>query len=335
MREFAYLRAAGVAEAVAMMAAMMAATPPDGGPARYLAGGTNLVDLMREEVERPGRIVDISRLPLSAVEDLPGGGLRLGALAGNTKVAADLRVRRRYPVLARAILAGASPQLRNRATVGGNLLQRTRCRYFYDTAAACNKRAPGAGCDALDGFNRAHAVLGASPSCVAVHPSDMCVALAALDATVNLTGPKGTRSVPFTGFHVLPGLTPQVETVLRDGELVTSVDLPPAPPGRGAYAKVRDRAGFAFALVSTAVLLHVEDGRIVFARVALGGVAHKPWRAHAAEDLLTGAVPDASAFARAAGVALAEARPLRHNAFKPVLAARLLRHTLTELAHPS
>ncbi|MEU5862008.1 xanthine dehydrogenase family protein subunit M [Nonomuraea sp. NPDC047529] len=324
MREFVYLRAASVAEAVAMAS--------DDGPARYLAGGTNLVDLLREEVERPARVVDISGLPLSAVEDLPGGGLRLGALAGNTQVAADARVRRRYPVLARAILAGASPQLRNRATVGGNLLQRTRCRYFYDTGAACNKRTPGAGCDALEGFNRAHAVLGASPSCVAVHPSDMCVALAVLDATVNLTGPEGERSVPFTGFHVLPGLTPQVETVLRDGELVTSVDLPPAPPGHGTYAKVRDRAGFAFALVSTALLLHVEDGRIVFARVALGGVAHKPWRARAAEDLLEGAPADAASFERAASLALADARPLRHNGFKPILATRLVRRTLTELA---
>ncbi|RSN05816.1 molybdopterin dehydrogenase [Nonomuraea sp. WAC 01424] len=328
MREFVYLRAATVAEAVALAST----TASDGGaPARYLAGGTNLVDLMREEVERPERVVDISRLPLSAVEDLPGGGLRLGALAGNTQVAADPRVRRRYPVLARAILSGASPQLRNRATVGGNLLQRTRCHYFYDTAAACNKRTPGAGCDALEGVNRGHAVLGASPSCVAVHPSDMCVALAALDATVNVTGPEGGRSVPFTGFHLLPGRTPQVETVLRDGELVTSVDLPPAPPGRGAYAKMRDRAGFAFALVSVAVLVHVEDGRIVLARLALGGVAHKPWRAREAEDLLTGATPGATAFESAARAALGEARPLRDNGFKPELARRLIRRTLTVL----
>ncbi|WP_170223129.1 FAD binding domain-containing protein [Nonomuraea turkmeniaca] len=205
MREFAYVRATDVAEAVGLA----------GPQVRYLAGGTNLFDLMREEVERPEQVVDISRLPLSAIEDVPDGGLRLGALARNAQVAADDRVRRRYPILARALLKGASPQVRNRATVGGNLLQRTRCRYFYDLGAACNKRTPGAGCDALAGFNRGHAILGASPSCVAVHPSDMCVALAALDATVNLTGPEGDRSVPVTDFHLLPGETPQVETMLR------------------------------------------------------------------------------------------------------------------------
>ncbi|MEV0143856.1 MULTISPECIES: xanthine dehydrogenase family protein subunit M [unclassified Nonomuraea] len=322
MREFAYLRAADVAEAVELA----------GPQARYLAGGTNLFDLMREEVERPERVVDISRLPLSAIEDLPDGGLRLGALARNARVAADDRVRRRYPVLARALLKGASPQLRNRATVGGNLLQRTRCRYFYDLAAACNKRQPGAGCDALGGFDRAHAILGASPSCVAVHPSDMCVALAALDATVNLTGPDGERSVPVTDFHLLPGETPHVETVIRSGELVTSVDLPPEQPWHGDYVKVRDRASYAFALVSLAVLLHVEHGRTVAARVALGGVAHKPWRAYAAEEQLTGAAADEAAFDRAAEATVAEARPLHHNAFKAELARRLVRRTLVELA---
>ncbi|MGW3352760.1 FAD binding domain-containing protein [Nonomuraea rubra] len=320
MREFAYVRAASVAEAVGLE-----------GPVTYLAGGTNLFDLMREEVERPERVVDISRLPLSAVEDLPDGGLRLGALARNAHVAADDRVRRRYPVLARALLNGASPQLRNRATVGGNLLQRTRCRYFYDLGAACGKRSPGAGCDALDGLNRGHAVLGASGSCVAVHPSDMCVALAALGATVNLTGPGGDRSVPVADFHLLPGETPDVETVLRAGELVTSVDLPPWPHVRGTYVKVRDRASYAFALVSAAVLLHVENGRIATARIALGGVAPKPWRAYAAEELLAGAPPDERIFAEAARAAVAGARPLGHNAFKIELAARLVRRTLVEL----
>ncbi|MEV4174134.1 xanthine dehydrogenase family protein subunit M [Nonomuraea sp. NPDC049709] len=323
MREFAYVRASGVAEAVGLAAE---------GPVAHLAGGTNLFDLMREEVERPERVVDISRLPLSAIDDLPDGGLRLGALARNAQVAADDRIRRRYPVLARALLNGASPQLRNRATVGGNLLQRTRCRYFYDLGAACNKRSPGAGCDALGGLNRGHAILGASESCVAVHPSDMCVALAALDATVNLTGPEGDRSVPITDFHLLPGATPQVETVLRDGELVTSVDLPPWPPVRGTYVKVRDRASYAFALVSAAVLLEAQEGTITVARIALGGVAAKPWRAYAAEELLTGAATNEQAFDEAAQEAVAGARPLRHNAFKIELARRLIRRTLVELS---
>ncbi|GAA3587417.1 xanthine dehydrogenase family protein subunit M [Nonomuraea rosea] len=323
MREYAYVRANDVAEAIGLASE---------GPVAYLAGGTNLFDLMREEVERPERVVDISRLPLSAIEELPDGGLRLGALARNAHVAADDRVRRRYPVLARALLNGASPQLRNRATVGGNLLQRTRCRYFYDLGAACNKRTPGAGCDAIGGFDRGHAILGASESCVAVHPSDMCVALAALDATVNLTGPDGDRNVPVSDFHLLPGETPQVETALRKGELVTSVDLPPWPPVRGAYVKVRDRASYAFALVSVAVLLQVEGGRIAVARIALGGVAHKPWRAYGAEELLTGAAADEPVFGAAAAEAVAEARPLRHNAFKTELARRLIRRTLGELS---
>ncbi|MEV0236270.1 xanthine dehydrogenase family protein subunit M [Nonomuraea sp. NPDC050786] len=322
MREFAYVRAADVSGAVRLA----------GPRARYLAGATNLFDLMREEVETPELVVDISRLPLSAVEDLPGGGLRLGALARNSQVAADDRVRRRYPVLARALLKGASPQLRNRATVGGNLLQRTRCRYFYDLGAPCNKRVPGAGCAALDGFNRAHAVLGASRSCVAVHPSDMCVALAALDATVNLTGRDGERSVPITDFHRLPGETPHQETVLREGELVTSVDLPPEQPGHGDYVKVRDRASYAFALVSVAASLRVENGRITRARVALGGVAPKPWRAYAAEQLLAGAAAGEAAFGRAAEEAVAGATPLEQNAFKVELARRLVRRTLIELA---
>ncbi|MEV4111565.1 xanthine dehydrogenase family protein subunit M [Nonomuraea sp. NPDC049695] len=327
MREFAYVRAADVSAAVRLA----------GPQVRYLAGATNLFDLMREEVETPELVVDISRLPLSAVEDLPDGGLRLGALARNSQVAADDRIRRRYPVLARALLKGASPQLRNRATVGGNLLQRTRCRYFYDLGAACNKRVPGAGCAALDGFNRAHAVLGASQSCVAVHPSDMCVALAALDATVNLTGQDGERSVPITDFHRLPGETPHKETVLREGELVTSVDLPPEQPGPGDYVKVRDRASYAFALVSVAASLRVESGRIAGARIALGGVAPKPWRAYAAEELLVGAVTGEAAaggavFGRAAEEAVAGAAPLEHNAFKVELARRLVRRTLIELA---
>jgi xanthine dehydrogenase YagS FAD-binding subunit len=326
MREFSYVRAANISDAIDQAA----------GSAKYLAGGTNLIDLMREEVERPERLVDITRLPLADIEDLPSGGLRLGALARNSQVAHDDRVRRRYPLLAKAILNGASPQLRNKATVGGNLLQRTRCGYFYDAAAACNKRVPGTGCDALDGFNRTHAVLGSSESCIAVHPSDMCVALAALDAVVNVHGPGGVRrAVPLTDFHRLPGRTPDVETELRDGELITSVDLPPGPPGQAAYVKVRDRASYAFALVSVAVLLRVEQGRTAAVRIALGGVAHKPWRAYSAEEMLTGAVAEEPAFRLAAEEAVAEAHPRQHNGFKVELAERLIRRTLTELAGPS
>ncbi|MEW1845647.1 xanthine dehydrogenase family protein subunit M [Nonomuraea angiospora] len=293
--------------------------------AKYLAGGTNLVDLMREGIETPQRLVDIGRLPLAGIEDLPGGGLRIGALARNTRVAADRRVRDRYPLLSQAIVNGASPQLRNRATVGGNLLQRTRCGYFYDRHSACGKREPGTGCDALDGFNRMHAVLGAGESCIAVHPSDMCVALAALDAVVNIAG---RDPVPLVDFHLLPGDTPHVETVLRPGELVTSIDLPPVPPGHSVYLKVRDRASYAFALVSVAVSTHLEDGRASRVRIALGGVAPRPWRAYEAERLLTGTSLDDHLIDQAAELALADARPREHNAFKPELARRLIRRAL-------
>lgn len=327
MKEFGYTRAATVGDAVA------AATTTPGRSVRYLAGGTNLVDLMREGVESPDRVVDISRLALTDIDELPDGGLRLGALARNSRIAHDSRVRRGYPMLAQAILNGASPQLRNKATVGGNLLQRTRCGYFYDTAAACNKRVPGAGCDALHGFNRMHGILGASDSCIAVHPSDMCVALAALDAVVQLRGGEAARrAVPLTEFHRLPGQTPHVETVLGPGELITAVDLPPAPQGRMTYVKVRDRASFAFALVSVAAVLDLEGGRVRSARIALGGVAHKPWRAFQAEESLVGAPAADTTFRRAAEEALASARPYRHNAFKPDLARRLIHRTLVELA---
>ncbi|WP_433436550.1 FAD binding domain-containing protein [Nonomuraea sp. CA-141351] len=292
---------------------------------KYLAGGTNLVDLMRAGIETPECLVDISRLPLAGIEDLPGGGLRIGALARNTRVAADARIGDRYPVLAQAILNGASPQLRNRATVGGNLLQRTRCGYFYDRHSACNKRDRGAGCDALDGFNRMHAILGASQSCIAVHPSDMCVALAALDAQVNIAG---RDPVPLADFHRLPADTPHVETVLGPGELITSVDLPAALPGYSVYLKVRDRASYAFALVSVAVLVRMEGGQAASVRIALGGVAHKPWRAYEAERLLTGTPLDDNLIHQAAEQALADARPLQHNAFKPELARRLIYRAL-------
>ncbi|TMR97155.1 FAD binding domain-containing protein [Nonomuraea basaltis] len=319
MRPFSYTSATSTAEAIGLAASEQV---------RFLAGGTNLVDLMRAGIEEPEHVVDITRLPLDGVEELPDGGLRIGALARNTRVAGDARVRRRYPMLAQAIMNGASPQLRNRATVGGNILQRTRCGYFYDRAAACNKRVPGAGCDALEGFNRMHAVLGASDSCIAVHPSDMCVALAALDATVNIAG--RDAAVPLTDFHRLPGDSPHVETVLAPGELITSIDLPAARPGRSVYLKVRDRATYAFALVSTAVQVHVENGRVAGARIALGGVAHKPWRAHEAEELLRGEAVDDDLLRRAAERSVAGARPRAHNAFKPELATRLVRRALEE-----
>ncbi len=300
--------------------------------ARYLGGGTNLVDLMRETIERPAVLVDVSGLS-RGIEATADGGLRIGAGVSNTAVAADRRVRERYPMLAQAILAGASAQIRNMATVGGNLLQRTRCTYFYDDAAHCNKRAPGEGCDAVDGFNRIHAILGASPACVATHPSDMCVALAALDAVVTVEGAGGARDVALTQFHRLPGDTPQVETHLRPGELITAVTLPPnRVAARSTYRKVRDRASYAFALVSVAAALEVEDGLVKDVRIALGGVAHKPWRAAGAEAVLKGAPASEANFADAAHAELAAAKGLRDNAFKIELARRLITDTLTKLA---
>jgi len=250
--------------------------------AKYLGGGTNLVDLMRETIEHPDLLVDVAGLS-DGIEETGEGGLRIGAGVRNTALAADRRVRARYPLLSQAILAGASAQIRNMATVGGNLLQRTRCGYFYDDAARCNKRNPGAGCDAIDGFNRIHAILGASSACVATHPSDMAVALAALDAVVTVAGAEGSREVPLTDFHRLPGNTPQIETVLHPGELITAVTLPKEGfADHSSYRKVRDRASHAFALVSVAVGLDVEHGIVTSVRIALGGVAHKPWRANLA-----------------------------------------------------
>jgi xanthine dehydrogenase YagS FAD-binding subunit len=305
--------------------------------AAYLGGGTNLVDLMREGVERPSSLVDVTGLARGIVERADGG-LRIGAATTNTQLAEDRRVRERYPMLARAVLAGASAQIRNMATVGGNLLQRTRCLYFYDHAARCNKRTPGAGCDAIDGFNRMHAILGASvggasPACVATHPSDMCVALAALDATVHLEGAGGKRTLPFEALHRLPGQTPEHETELRPGELIVAVELPPLSLARhSTYRKVRDRASYAFALVSVAAALEVADGAIRDARLALGGVAPKPWRAHAAEAVLRGAPAGETAFHAAAEAELAAARPLRDNGFKVELARRTMIAVLGQLA---
>ena len=322
MTPFLYERAADTRAAVAL-----------GGRAgaKYLGGGTNLVDLMRETVETPEVLVDVTGLS-PAIEDTADGGLRIGAGARNTAVAADRRVRERHPLLAQAILAGASAQIRNMATMGGNLLQRTRCTYFYDDAARCNKRAPGVGCDAVEGFNRIHAVLGASPACVATHPSDMCVALAALDAVVSVEGPDGARDIALVDLHRLPGDTPQVETELRPGELIIAVTLPSDRlAARSSYRKVRDRASYAFALVSVAAALELDGGVITDVRLALGGVAHKPWRARAAEAALKGQAPTAEVFRRAAAAELAPARGLRDNAFKIELAQRVIVDTLGKL----
>ncbi len=281
MRDFAYAQAASTGEAVQLL------SNPD--TSRFLGGGTNLVDLMRENIERPDRLVDVTRLPLTQIQEDPSGTVTIGASARNSAVAANSMIRERFPVLAQAILFGASGQIRNMATVGGNLMQRTRCAYFYDHSSHCNKRAPGSGCDAIDGFNRMHAILGTSPACIATHPSDMCVALAALDATVHIEGARGTRSLPFTEFHRLPGDTPHLETELQPGELITAVSIPKLDAARRSrYQKVRDRSSYAFALVSVAAVLHIGNGAIQVARLALGGVAHKPWRAFAAEQLLQG-----------------------------------------------
>jgi xanthine dehydrogenase YagS FAD-binding subunit len=301
--------------------------------ARFLAGGTNLIDLMREGIEQPRSLVDITRVPLAEVRELPNGDLRVGAMVRNSHLAANPLVRERYPLLSQAILMGASAQLRNMATTGGNLMQRTRCHYFYDGAAACNKRVPGSGCDAMEGFNRIHAILGTSPQCIATHPSDMCVALAALDANVNITGPSAERRVAFADFHRLPGDTPERDTNLHPGELITSIDLPASSSGlHSTYRKVRDRASYAFALVSVAAALKVEDGIIREVRLALGGVSHKPWRAEVAEGLLRGKPATAGNFVAAAAAELAPAKPRRHNAFKVELAKRTIVLVLSELA---
>jgi xanthine dehydrogenase YagS FAD-binding subunit len=321
MREFAYERAHDLAGALA--------AGRDG--ARFLGGGTNLVDLMKLGVEQPERVVDVARLP-GAVEELPGGGLRIGASVRNSELAADRLVRERYPVLAQALLAGASGQLRNLATTGGNLLQRTRCLYFQDVNKPCNKREPGSGCPAREGEHRNLAVLGWSEACVATHPSDMAVALAALDAVVCVESATGARSIPLVDFHRLPGDEPQRDTVLEPGELITAVELPPlAFARRSAYRKVRERASFAFALVSVAAALAVEAGEVRDVRLALGGVAHKPWRATRAEEALRGARATAESFERAADAELAQARPLRDNVYKLPLARNAIVRTLLEL----
>ncbi len=324
MTPFDYARADDVATALRMGA---------GEGAAFLGGGTNLVDLMRETVARPTRLIDVTGLS-DTIEETDGGGLRIGAAVRNTALAEHPAVRRRYPVLSRAILAGASAQIRNMATVGGNLLQRTRCTYFYDTdGSRCNKRVVGSGCDALGGFNRIHAVLGASEACVATHPSDMCVAFAALDAVVQVAGPDGMRAIAFDRFHRLPGDRPDLDTVLAPGELIVAVEVPPARvAANSTYRKVRDRASYAFALISVAAALTIEDDRIAELRIAFGGVAHKPWRARTAEAALLGQVPGEVAFRAAAAAEFADAQVLRDNGFKPVLAERTLAAVLGELA---
>lgn len=318
MIPFTYNRAAGIDEAI-------------GTHGRFIAGGTNLIDLMKYGVENPDHLVDINRLPLADIEALPDGGLRIGALARNSDMANHAQLKQNYPVLAEAILAGASPQLRNLATAGGNLLQRTRCYYFYDAGfAQCNKRTPGSGCAALNGYNRIHAILGTSEHCIATHPSDMAVAMAALEAVVNVQGPQGKRRIPFSEFHRLPGATPQIDTNLNAGELITSIDLPPvAAPSRAYYLKVRDRRSYAFALVSVAAILQIDNGSIKQARIALGGVAHKPWRVPAAEHALTGKQPGEAAYKEAANLLLAGAHPHEHNAFKVEMAKRAVIRALT------
>jgi xanthine dehydrogenase YagS FAD-binding subunit len=325
MINFQYARAADVADAVRQIAA--------DPTAKFIAGGTNLIDLMKMDVERPSRLIDISRLPLKTVEDVPGGGLRIGALVPNSDLAYHPLVEQRYPILASSILAGASQQLRNMASTGGNLLQRTRCYYFYDVATPCNKREPGSGCSAIDGLNRMHAILGTSEACIATHPSDMCVALAALDASVRVAGPAGERTIAFSEFHRLPGSTPDIDNNLSRDEIVTAVELPAKGFATNyTYLKIRDRLSYAFALVSVAAALELDGNTIREARLALGGVAHKPWRDASVEAALRGQNADAAAFTRAAELLLRDARGYEHNSFKIGLARRAIVRALTQAA---
>jgi xanthine dehydrogenase YagS FAD-binding subunit len=326
MRPFAYERSADATDAVR-------AATSEGPPAAYLGGGTNLVDLMKLGVATPARLVDVSRLPLDAIDELPDGGLRIGAAVRNNDLAVSRPVRERYPMLTQALLSGASSQLRNLATVAGNLLQRTRCAYFQDVSKPCNKRAPGSGCPAREGDHRNLAILGHSEACVATHPSDMAVALAALDATVHVTGHDGARTVPIPGLHRLPGDEPARDTVLAPGELITAVEVPGLDiAARSAYRKVRERASYAFALVSIAAALDVRDGMVHDCRIALGAVAHVPWRAARAEETLRGRPATEGSFAAAADAELAQARPLSGNAYKVPLARNLIVRTLADLA---
>jgi len=321
MKTFAYAKADSPEAAVAAV----------GAGTKFIAGGTNLLDLMKLQIETPTLLVDIGRLPLAEIEETAEGGLRIGARVTNSVVAADMRVRRRYPVLSQAILAGASTQLRNKATTGGNLLQRTRCTYFYDTTKPCNKRVPGSGCPALGGLNRMNAVIGVSEHCIAAHGSDMAVAMTALDARVETIAANGaTRTIPIDALYRPPGTTPHIETVLSPGELIQSVTLPPPPPGRQLYRKVRDRASFAFALVSVAVIVACEGDQVSDARVVFGGISYKPWRSPEAEAALIGAAATRASFDAAGRAALAYAKGYGHNDFKVPLARRTLRAALAD-----
>jgi len=327
MKAFTYERATDAGAAIAAVSK---------AGAKFISGGTDLIDLMRLEIEQPTHLVDISRLPLKGFAESPDGGLLIGAQVSNSDAAAHAVVRTRYPVLTQALVAGASGQLRNKASVGGNLLQRTRCPYFYDTASGCNKRNPGSGCSAIGGINRIHAILGASDACIAVHPSDMAVALAALDAEVGLLGANGSsRRIPVNEFYRLPGDAPHVETVINTGEMITEVILPPPPPGRQLYRKVRDRASYEFALVSVAVIVAAEKGTISSARVAFGGVAHKPWRSLEAEAALKGRPATMATYRAAADAAMKGAVGRGHNDFKIELAKRTLCRTLANAVQGS
>ena len=323
MNPFTYSRPTNVSEAVNL----------SGAATRFIAGGTNLLDLMKENLTRPEHLIDITGLPLNEVAETAEGGLMIGALVSNADLAWHPLIEQRYPLLSQAVLAGASPQLRNMASTGGNLLQRTRCYYFYDSTVPCNKREPGSGCPARDGLNRIHAILGASDECVATHPSDMCVALAALEAVVHVEGRAGQRRIEFADFHRLPGDAPQRDNQLADDELITAVELPPPGfAGQGNYLKIRDRASYAFALISVAAALDLDGDVIRGARLALGGVAHKPWRDKAAEQLLVGKPVSRDSFAAAADALLADAQPLEHNAFKVKLARRAIIRALSDAA---
>ena len=325
MKPFSYVRAQDLGGAVAALA--------EAPNAAFLAGGTNLVDLMKLGVMEPEVLVDVRRLTSDSIEELPDGGVHIGAAVTNSDLAADRTIRSRYPALSQALLAGASGQLRNLATTGGNLLQRTRCVYFYDMTTPCNKREPGSGCSAIEGHNKNHAILGASEHCVATHPSDMAVAMAALDAFVNVHGPDGERRVPIEELHRLPGDEPQRDTTLEHGELITAVDLPPLDfASNSKYRKVRERASYAFALVSVAAALAVQDGVVRDVRLALGEVAQKPWRATKAEEALRGEPANEANFRAAADIELEDAEPLRDNAFKVPLARNVITRTLLELS---
>lgn len=327
MKTFELARADDTAQAVA--AAAKATTAHQGAEIRFIAGGTTLIDLMKLNVETPKRLIDVIHLPLNKIDNLPDGGLTIGAMVRNSDLAYHQVVRKNYAVLSEAILSGASAQLRNMATTAGNLLQRTRCVYFRDTAMPCNKREPGSGCAAITGFNRSLAVLGTSEHCIATNPSDMNVALAALEATIHIRGTQGERSVPIGDFHLLPGNTPHRETVLEPGDLITHVTLPPPPPGsRSLYLKLRDRASYEFALASAAVVIIVAAGRITRARIALGGVGTKPWRSAEAENELTNQPTTQTVFHKAAEAAVRDAKPQSQNGFKIELAKRCLVHAL-------